>query len=226
VGAQAKAIFDRLFPERQIIQRSCGAVRGLRLSPGRQALAALSAVGVAGWCVYASASTVLEGPTPPAVAAFPSERAKYERWLDDFRGRASAARDMLQQTTVEFERARQGIDARHETLRALLEYARGSRLQPRGGDSGGFLIAAARQSSASATAPAHAEPVSLRGREWRARLRGALGPAEAEAAAPHGEVVLDGPRDFVASVRDPRFAERVFQVSGRVSAFRRLTHYR
>jgi hypothetical protein len=226
LGAQAKATFDRLFPERQIIQRSCGAVRGLKLSPRRQAIAALGAVGLAGWCVYASASTVLEGPTPPAVAGFPSERAKYERWLDDFRGRASAAREMLQQTTAEFENARRSIDTRHDTLRALLEYAQGSRLRVRRGDGGAVVMLSAVRSSEPGAAPEarRAELVSLRGRDWSARLKGALGPASAE-AAPLAEAANENTLDFAAYVRDPRLTDRVGRVAGRVSAFRRLTHY-
>ena len=52
-------MFDRVFPERQIYHRSGGTVRYVSLSPGKQALLALSAVGLAGWCVYATANTLL-----------------------------------------------------------------------------------------------------------------------------------------------------------------------
>ena len=60
-GSRARAFFDRAFPERQIYHRSGGTVRYVSLSPGKQALLALSAVGLAGWCVYATTNTVLQG---------------------------------------------------------------------------------------------------------------------------------------------------------------------
>ena len=44
-GSRARAFFDRAFPERQIYHRSGGTVRYVSLSPGKQALLALSAVG-------------------------------------------------------------------------------------------------------------------------------------------------------------------------------------
>ena len=65
-GSQMRAMFDRAFPERQIYHRSGGTVRYVSLSPSKQALLALSAVGLAGWCVYATGNTLLQGPQQSA----------------------------------------------------------------------------------------------------------------------------------------------------------------
>jgi hypothetical protein len=213
--AQAKAAFDRYFPERQIMQRSCGAVRGLSLSPKRQALAALGAVGIAGWCVYASASTVFEDPRPAAVVNFLDERAKYERWLEDFRGRAAHARELLKDSTLEFEQERRNVEERHAVLRALLEYANGSsHLNPPEQNTQVALLDDIER----------AEPLALRTQAvslvgLRDRIESFLGPAEASAAD-----VTDTPEsaDFLSYVRDPDYAERVAQVAARVIALRQV----
>ena len=85
-GSRARAFFDRAFPERQIYHRSGGTVRYVSLSPGKQALLALSAVGLAGWCVYATANTVLAGSQVTASNnEIERERAKYDRWLNESR---------------------------------------------------------------------------------------------------------------------------------------------
>ena len=43
-GHRARSLFDRMFPERQIYHRSGGTVRYVSLSPGKQALLALSGI--------------------------------------------------------------------------------------------------------------------------------------------------------------------------------------
>ncbi len=129
-GSRARAFFDRTFPERQIYHRSGGTVRYVSLSPGKQALLALSAVGLAGWCVYATANTLLEGPQATASnAEIERERAKYDRWLNESRAQASAAQAQLEERTRQFDRATAEFESRHEVLRSLLEYAGGSGLQ-------------------------------------------------------------------------------------------------
>lgn len=215
--AQAKATFDRFFPERQIMQRSCGAVRGLALSPGRQALAALSAVSVAGWCVYASASTAFDDPRPSAVVDFLDDRANYDRWLEEYRGRAAHARELAKQSAREFETARRNVEERHAVLRSLLEYAHGSRLRAPRPSPNTSLLANIE----------HAEPLALRTHSvsftgLRDRLESVLGPAPASAAeAPPSSA--SGPADFVTYVRDPGYAEQVANVAARIAAFRQMT---
>jgi murein DD-endopeptidase MepM/ murein hydrolase activator NlpD len=129
-GSRARAFFDRVFPERQIYHRSGGSVRYVSLSPSKQALLALGAVGLAGWCVYATANTVLEGPQASASnAELDRERAKYDRWLNESRAQAAASQALLEERTRQFDRATQDFEARHEVLRSLLEYAGGNSVQ-------------------------------------------------------------------------------------------------
>ena len=105
-GSRARAFFDRVFPERQIYHRSGGTVRYVSLSR-QTALLALSAVGLAGWCVYATANTVLQGTQATASnAEVERERAKYDRWLDESRAQAAASdrRVITPQQRVIFDR--------------------------------------------------------------------------------------------------------------------------
>ncbi|MBL8531592.1 MAG: M23 family peptidase, partial [Hyphomonadaceae bacterium] len=129
-GSRARAFFDRIFPERQIYHRSGGTVRYVSLSPGKQALLALSAVGLAGWCVYATTNTILDSQQASASnTEVERERAKYDRWLDESRAQAAAAQAQLEERTRQFDRATAEFESRHEILRSLLEYAGGSSLQ-------------------------------------------------------------------------------------------------
>ena len=127
-GSRARSLFDRMFPERQIYHRSGGTVRYVSLSPGKQALLAMTAVGLAGWCVYATATTLTEGPQSTATEV-DRERAKYDRWLNESRAQAAASQALLEERTRQFDRTTQDLEGRHEVLRSLLEYAGGSTLQ-------------------------------------------------------------------------------------------------
>ncbi len=128
-GLRARSLFDRVFPERQIYHRSGGQVRYVSLSPSRQAAMALGAVGLAGWCVYATGAVLLEGPQQSAQSAEVERlQAKYDRWLNEARAQAAAAQAQLDERTSAFERATSEFESRHEVLRSLLEYAGGSSL--------------------------------------------------------------------------------------------------
>lgn len=212
LGMQIRSIFDRLFPHRQIIHRSCGAVRGVRLSPGRQAFVSLGGVILAGWCVLASADTLFAVPRPAAVVSFESERAKYQRWLGDLDGRAAAAQALLADNELDFAQTQRDLEMRHTALRALLEYANGSQLQPHSEPDVTFAMMGA-EPTVRAEENARVRLVSL-------RLETVLGPPSA-AAAP---LASSGPTtpDFVSSVNDPEVAARVQAVSERVDALRRL----
>jgi murein DD-endopeptidase MepM/ murein hydrolase activator NlpD len=178
-GSRARAFFDRMFPERQIYHRSGGTVRYVSLSPGKQALLALSAVGFAGWCVYATANTVLEGPQATASnAEIERERAKYDRWLNESRAQAAAAQAQLEERTRQFDRATAEFESRHEVLRSLLEYAGGSGLQlaaarPIERDGARIIMAASideaepRQSRATTSEPYQVTTVGFRARGER-----------------------------------------------------------
>lgn len=178
-GSRARAFFDRAFPERQIYHRSGGTVRYVSLSPGKQALLALSAVGLAGWCVYASANTLLEGPQATASnAEIERERAKYDRWLNESRAQAAASQALLEERTRQFDRATQDFESRHEVLRSLLEYAGGNGVQlaatrPIERDGARIIMAASideaepRQSRAVTSEPYQVQTVGFRARTER-----------------------------------------------------------
>lgn len=178
-GSRARQFFDRAFPERQIYHRSGGSVRYVSLSPGKQALLALSAVGLAGWCVYATANTLLEGSNATASnAEVERERAKYDRWLNESRAQAAAATAQLEERTRQFDRATADFEARHEVLRSLLEYAGGQGLQiaaarPIERDGARIIMAASideaepRQSRAVSSEPYQVTTVGFRARTER-----------------------------------------------------------
>jgi murein DD-endopeptidase MepM/ murein hydrolase activator NlpD len=175
-GHRARSLFDRMFPERQIYHRSGGTVRYVSLSPGKQALLALSAVGLAGWCVYATTNTLLEGPQATASnAEVERERAKYDRWLNESRAQAAASQALLEERTRQFDRATADFESRHEVLRSLLEYAGGATLQvaanrPIERDGARIIMAASideaepRQSRAVAAEPYQVTTVGFRAR--------------------------------------------------------------
>ncbi len=126
-GSRARRFFDRVFPERQIYHRSGGSVRYVSLSPGKQALIALGAVGLAGWCVYATANTLLEGSKTTATnAEIDRLRSQSDRWLNEARAQAAASQAQLEERTRAFDRATSEFEHRHEILRSLLEYAGGT----------------------------------------------------------------------------------------------------
>lgn len=179
-GSRARAFFDRMFPERQIYHRSGGTVRYVSLSPSKQALLALSAVGLAGWCVYATGSTLLDGSQASATnAEVERERAKYDRWLNESRAQAAAAQAQLEERTRQFDRATAEFESRHEVLRSLLEYAGGgSGLQmaaarPIERDGARIIMAASideaepRQSRAITSEPYQVQTVGFRARGER-----------------------------------------------------------
>lgn len=191
-GSRARAFFDRMFPERQIYHRSGGTVRYVSLSPGKQALLALSAVGLAGWCVYATTNTVLEGSqATQSNAEIERERAKYDRWLNESRAQAAAARAQLAERSAEFDRTTRDFESRHEVLRSLLEYAGGASLQlaaarPIERDGARVIMAAGideadpRQSRAVATEPYQVQTVGYRARPERLAADQELTLAELE----------------------------------------------
>jgi murein DD-endopeptidase MepM/ murein hydrolase activator NlpD len=175
-GSRARSLFDRMFPERQIYHRSGGTVRYVSLSPGKQALLAMTAVGLAGWCVYATTNTLLEGPQATASnAEVERERAKYDRWLNESRAQAAASQALLEERTRQFDRATADFESRHEVLRSLLEYAGGASLQlaanrPIERDGARIIMAASideaepRQSRAIASEPYQVTTVGFRAR--------------------------------------------------------------
>jgi murein DD-endopeptidase MepM/ murein hydrolase activator NlpD len=177
-GSRARAFFDRVFPERQIYHRSGGSVRYVSLSPSKQALLALGAVGIAGWCVYATGNTLLEGPRATAQNAEVERlQQKYDRWLSEARAQSAASQAQLEERTQAFERATAEFEHRHEVLRSLLEYSGGSSVlasnRPVERDGARILMQASideaepRQSRAMAAEPYQVQTVGFRARADR-----------------------------------------------------------
>ncbi len=127
VKAQARALFDRVFPERQIYHRSGGSVRYVSVSPFQQALFAGGATLVAGWCIFASVNTLLQGPTNKfQTNADERKIAKIERWLQASQAREAAALSLLEEKTIAFTNATSEFERRHATLKTLLGALKGN----------------------------------------------------------------------------------------------------
>lgn len=115
---RGKALFERLFPERQIYHRSGGTVRYVTLSPWKQALYASGASLVAGWCLYATVNTLTE---PDSDNQNSQTEARYQRWLNESRAKEIDARQKLEARTEAFEAATSEYERRHATLVRLLD---------------------------------------------------------------------------------------------------------
>lgn len=126
IGSRAKALFDRAFPERQIYHRSGGSVRYVSVSPWRQAGIAGLATIIVGWCLFATASVLLRGPTLNLQSGA-SERkvARYERELKQARAGEAIALSLLEKRTSEFEQHITEAQDRHTTLKFLLANLQG-----------------------------------------------------------------------------------------------------
>lgn len=146
VKARARALFDRVFPERQIYHRSGGSVRYVSVSPLQQALFASGATLVAGWCVFASVNTLLQGPTNQfQTNADERKIAKIERWLQASQAREAAALSLLEEKTIAFTNATTEFERRHATLKTLLGALKGHEASPNDGElaltgSGGTIL--------------------------------------------------------------------------------------
>ncbi len=118
--AKAKALFDRVFPERQIYHRSGGTVSYISVSPWQQAILATGGAAVTGWCLFATASYMLSGPSGGFDGGSPDELAKYERWVQELRYKDALSRQLLEERTDQFQQATLSFEQRHETLKLLL----------------------------------------------------------------------------------------------------------
>jgi hypothetical protein len=230
-GSRARSVFDRVFPERQIYHRSCGSVRHLLLSPGRQVLLALSALVIAGWFVYATTNTLLEGQQHAAgVAALNREHAKYQRWLNESRAQTVTAHAQLEQNARLLDRTIQHLEDRHEILRVLLEYAGGSGLRParRLDRDGARTITGSLIDEIEPTRSIASQPYRVTNVSAQALEHGETLPLESSGGVPHRTRVSTpstganmpalASQDFVAYLRDPVFAERVARIAARVTS--------
>ena len=141
---RAKALFEKVFPERQIYHRSGGSVRYVSVSPFQQALFATGATLLAGWGVYATANVVLRGPTM-SLQSDAAERkiARLERWLEMSRAKESAALSLLEEKSRAFTEATNDFERRHATLKSLLNALKGNEAVEQHalrGNGGGVLV--------------------------------------------------------------------------------------
>ena len=127
IRTKARALFERVFPERQIYHRSAGSVRYVSVSPLQQAIFAGGATLLATWGAYATATVVLRGPGGFTVQSGNAERkvARLERWLQMSRAKEAAALSLLEEKTVAFTEATTEFERRHATLKNLLSALRG-----------------------------------------------------------------------------------------------------
>ncbi len=122
---RAKSLLDRTFPERQIYHRSGGTVRYVSISPKRQMIGAAGLAAAVVWIGFASINTLAEAPKLSASAdALDRTEAKWERWVSETRAREATARSLLEERTEAFQQATLEFEARHDTLKLLLNSMR------------------------------------------------------------------------------------------------------
>lgn len=118
LSTKAQAVFDRVFPERQIYHRSGGTVHYISVSPWQQAMLAAGVTAVVGWSGFASVNYVLGGPS--FQTAETEDTARYQRWIEELRANTDLSRTLLEERTQDFQRATSEFEQRHETLEMLL----------------------------------------------------------------------------------------------------------
>ena len=124
-------MFDRAFPERQIYHRSGGTVRYVSLSPSKQALLALSAVGFGRLVRIRDRQHPIAGPATiaPATPKSSANAPNTTVGLTNRAPRLPPPRRCWKSARRQFERATADFEGRHEVLRSLLEYAGGTSMQ-------------------------------------------------------------------------------------------------
>ncbi len=126
LSMKAQAVFDRVFPERQIYHRSGGTVHYISVSPWQQAMLAAGASAVACWTVFATGTYILGLGSTSYGSADTRELAKLERWVQELRAKDALSRSLLEERTDAYQRATLDWERRHETLVALLGALEGS----------------------------------------------------------------------------------------------------
>ncbi len=176
VKARARALFDRVFPERQIYHRSGGSVRYVSVTPFQQALFAGGATLVAGWCVFATVNTLLQGPTTKfQTNADERKIAKIERWLQASQAREAAALSLLEEKTIAFTNATTEFERRHATLKTLLGALKGDevneeQLALKGTGGGVLLDSTIEEADARTSRPSEGVTASIEVAGYRAQI--------------------------------------------------------
>jgi murein DD-endopeptidase MepM/ murein hydrolase activator NlpD len=121
-----RRVLEQLFPVRHLYVRSGGAVHGLTMTTGRQALLCIALTGGALWLGVATASMLLS-----ALSAGPNEqqaihtKAYYERLIADRQARLNSAVAQLSERGNSVEDLAQSIEKRHVALALLLTQVKG-----------------------------------------------------------------------------------------------------
>jgi murein DD-endopeptidase MepM/ murein hydrolase activator NlpD len=175
--AKTRDVMARAFPERQIYLRTSGNVRYVAVKPVHQMVAAGGAFLVAGWCVYATAATMLRGPAEVAGRNDYERRiAKVERWLHQARTREAAAISLLEERSAAFASETGELERRHDSLAQLLAGLTGEgsvNLAALRGDGAGVLVRASIDEAEPRIARGSVEPVvRTETASFRARVDG------------------------------------------------------
>ena len=145
LSTRAQAVFDRVFPERQIYHRSGGTVHYISVSPWQQAMLAAGVTAVAGWTVFTSVSYVVGSGNGSFASAEERDVARYKRWVQELRAKDALSRTLLEERTDAFQRATAEFEDRHQTLKVLLDALEGSddlEVSALRGDDANFLLKA------------------------------------------------------------------------------------
>ncbi|MEM1106231.1 MAG: M23 family metallopeptidase [Pseudomonadota bacterium] len=121
LSTKARAVFDRVFPERQIYHRSGGTVHYISVSPWQQAMLAAGAVALAGWTGIATVTYIFGGPSAFEIAESQGDDARYQRWIQELRANTALSQSLLEERTEDFQRATAEFEERHQTLKVLLD---------------------------------------------------------------------------------------------------------
>ncbi len=121
LSTKAQAVFDRLFPERQIYHRSGGTVHYISISPWQQAIMAAGVSAVAGWTAFATVSYVFYDGDSGLEAGSTRDLARYERWVQELRAKDALSRTLLEERTDEFQKVTAQFEQRHQSLKILLD---------------------------------------------------------------------------------------------------------
>jgi len=126
LSTKAQAVFDRVFPERQIYHRSGGTVHYISVSPWQQAMLAAGATLAIGWTAFATTSYALGTGNGAFTGGEQRDVARYKRWVQELRAKDALSRSLLEERTEAFQQATSQFESRHQTLKDLLQELEGS----------------------------------------------------------------------------------------------------
>ena len=117
-------IAQRWFPDRQIYHRSDGQVRYFEVKTEYQLGALIAATVLTGWLCFATVSVAFQGyRIATRMAEVETIRVEANRMVNEARASELAATNFLDAQMREFDRTAVEFQARHETLRQLIELA-------------------------------------------------------------------------------------------------------